>query len=198
MGFQEYEKSLVSPLFDGNLVNEILDQYFHGGISHFCNGDSDLHIRFRRDIANSVQSEFEIKCHPLEVVVCGSAHLGFSPSPTEKLGRPFDVEKSDIDVAVLLPELFDRWWYELLEIRADDVSRRRIADNLLNGLIDPQTVHQDTEIGKKWWRLFGRMTAVGNNKVRGRIYRSAWFMQNYHRQTVVRGRQLLLGRRQSR
>ena len=93
------------------------------------------------------------------------------------------------------PELFDRWWLELVGSRIPVGERRiGIADDLLNGFISPQFVRESTTTGRKWWKLFGKSTAGGFSKVRGRIYRNPQFMQNYHRLSVVRGREKLLGR----
>ena len=146
--------------------------------------------------SNEISSAYEVRCHPHHVVVCGSAHLGFSAAPNEKFGKPFSFAESDIDVAILLPELFDRWWLELADPRVVLGKRRLdIADHLLDGYINPQFVHDYTATGREWWRLFGEFNAGGSGKVRGRIYRDPQFMQNYHRLSVIRGREKLRGAR---
>lgn len=196
MDFESYQNALRAEPFSEYTVESILDEFFHSGIPHVFNGDAAAHGQFRRSLANEINSAFGITaCHPHHVVICGSAHLGYSPVP-EKLGKRFDGDTSDIDVAILLPDLFDRWWLELVDPRVSLGSHRStIADDLLNGFINPHFVRTATTTGQKWWTLFGGFTTGGFNRVRGRIYRGPAFMQNYHRLSVMRGRESLLARR---
>ncbi len=196
MDFESYQNALRAEPFDELTVERILDEFFHSGTPHVFSGDDAAHGQFRRSLANEINSAYgTTACHPHDVVICGSAHLGYSPVP-EKLGKPFNIDTSDIDVAILLPDLFDRWWLELV---APGVGlgqhRGTIADDLLNGFINPHYVRNATSTGQKWWRLFGGFTAGGFNRVRGRIYRGPSFMQNYHRLSVMRGRECLRGRK---
>jgi hypothetical protein len=195
--FESYKEALLAEPFDEHLnVERILDVYYHSGTPHVFQGDSGAEGHFRRTVANEICSAYGLNCHPHHVVVCGSAHLGFSAAPNENFGRPFSFTESDIDVAILLPELFDRWWLELADPRvALGKNRANIADHLFDGYINPQIVREFTSTGKEWWRLFGRFTAGGFNKVRGRIYRNPQFMQNYHRLSVIRAREKVLGAR---
>jgi hypothetical protein len=194
MGFESYKKALLAEEFDELLVERVLDEYYHSGIPHVFRGDAAAHGQFRRHVANEISSAYTLNCHPHNVVVCGSAHLGFSAAPNRNLGRPFSFVESDIDVAVLLPELFDRWWLEMVHPKVSlGEGRVDIADDLLNGFISPQFVRDSTEIGRRWWRLFGQFTSGDFSKVRGRVYREPQFMQNYHRLSVIRGREKLRG-----
>jgi hypothetical protein len=193
--FESYSKALRAEPFDERRVEEILDTYFHTGTPYVFQTSADAHGQFKRNIANEISTEFGISCHPLHVVVCGSAHLGFSASPGEKIGKQFSLGMSDIDVAILLPELFDRWWFELVRPQVVLHKRSLIARHLLNGYINPKLVCDSTTTGKRWWELFRRLDAGGLKKVRGRIYRDPQFMQNYHRLSVIRGREKLLGAR---
>jgi len=192
MDFKSYAEALQAEPFDELNVERILDTYYHSGIPHVFRGDAVAHGQFRRALANEISSAFGIGCHPHHVVVCGSAHLGFSAAPNERFGTSFSFTESDVDVAILHSELFDRWWLELVDPRVLLRERRiDIADDLLNGFISPQFVRESTTTGKKWWKLFGASAAGGFKKVRGRIYRDPQFMQNYHRLSVIRGREKL-------
>lgn len=197
MSFDSYKEALKAEPFDEIAnVECILDSYYHSGTPHVVKGDDSAHGQFRRSLANEISSSFGVGCHPHHVVVCGSAHQGFSASPYEKFGTPFSFDKSDVDVAILLPELFDRWWLELVEPKTVLGKRRAdIADHMPDGYINPQLVRGVTETGMNWWRLFGEFTEGRFSKVRGRIYRGPQFMQNYHRLSVLRGREKLLGAR---
>jgi hypothetical protein len=193
--FTSYTEALRAEPFDEIIVERILDTYYHSGAPYVFGGNADAYGLFRRSLANEISSAFGIGCHPHQLVICGSAHLGFSAAPNEKFGTPFSFSKSDVDVAVLLPELFDRWWFELVKPGIILRKRRLIANHLLNGYINPKLVRYATTSGRKWWKLFAKSNAGGLNKVRGRIYRDPQFMQTYHRLSVIKGREKLRGAR---
>lgn len=58
------------------------------------------------DLRSEVADHFGL--HPNEILVVGSAKLGFSVVP-HKLYRPF-CDESDIDVAIVSSTLFDKIW----------------------------------------------------------------------------------------
>ncbi len=190
MGYADYKNDLKATCFD---VEDVLHRYFHAGQSALFQGaDPNEEPRFKRAISKQIAQDIGIKCHPLQLVICGSAHLGFSPVP-EKLGTTFHPERSDVDVAVVSAEIFDCWWTELQE-RASltDPERRRIAEDLFWGFIDPSRVRHLSEMGKTWWKLFGNFSIDRACGVRGRVYRSYWNMQNYHKHAIERGREKLM------
>ena len=195
MAYSDYKKDLLADEFGGPLIEYVLDRYYHSGHSAvFTGAVAAVEPKFRRDLANQIASALQVQCHPLQVFFCGSAHLGFSPVPN-KLGKPFNSETSDIDVAVISPEIFDQWRNELLAADLLDSARARVAENLFWGFINPASVHDATAFGKSWWKLFGDLQTERAKSVRGRIYRSHWFMQNYHRHAIVRCRDVLMGKR---
>jgi hypothetical protein len=59
----------------------------------------------------AVAEQFHI--HPNEIIVVGSTKLGFSIAPMKRY-RAFG-ETSDIDVAIISPQLFDHVWHEVLQ-----------------------------------------------------------------------------------
>jgi hypothetical protein len=196
MEFDSYRLALQAEPFDELNVERILDAYYHSGTPYVFRENVDAHGQFKRNVANEIVTTFSVPCHPHDVVVCGSAHLGFSAAPNRKFGKLFSNTESDIDVAILLPELFDHWWLELADPRVVLGERRLdIADRLLDGYIDPQFVRDSTTTGRRWWDVFGSLNSGGFKRVRGRIYRGPQFMQNYHRLSVIRGRERLLGSR---
>jgi hypothetical protein len=192
MGFPDYERDLRAATFD---ANRLLDRYFHSGQSAVFNGSPpEEEATFNRSIARSLFDTLDLRIHPLQIVVCGSAHLGFSPVP-EKLGKPFDSRSSDIDVAIVVPDLFDTWWTELQSCQLVESSRRRVADELFWGFINPDTVKDCSKMGETWWELFGNLSTDRARGVRGKLYRTYWSMQNYHKRAIVKGRDKLLMKR---
>lgn len=192
MRFDDYQQDLKSGTFE---VNRVLDKYFHCGRSAVFEGVSlEAEPEFKNYIARALYNALAMSLHPLQLVVCGSALLGFSPV-LEKLGKPFDSRTSDIDIAVVSSELFDRWWRELQASRMDRSSRTKVAEDLFRGFINPVTVASESKIGQDWWKLFRQLDTPFAVGVRGRLYRDFWSMQNYHRSAIYGARDQLLFRR---
>lgn len=191
MGYPDYQRDLLVGTDD----EYILHRYFHSGQSAcFFGAPPDAEPILKNQITNQVRSALGVQLHPLQLILCGSAHLGFSPVP-EKLGIPFNSVTSDIDVAVVSPELFDLWWAELQSAELVAAVRSRVAEDLFWGFINPANVYKYTKIGKTWWDAFGSITTERAKCVRGRLYRNYWSMQSYHRLAIIQGRNKLQDKR---
>jgi hypothetical protein len=197
MGFAYYRHDLLASDFT---AERILDKYFHSGRSTVFDGAPvDTEADLKRMVARSLGGAVNEPLHPMQLVVCGSAHLGFSPVPGLKLGTPFNPTISDIDIAVVSDVLFDRWWAELQGCRFSADIQRKIADNLYLGLIDPSIIPNVSKTRRLWWDLFGGMTAGVSNGpllargIRGRLYRTHWSMQTYHTLAIYGAREFLQG-----
>lgn len=199
MDFEFYERALKKEPFDEYSVRDILDKFFQNDRPFIFRENPDAHLPFKRRVSEAIHSTFGYTIHPgAGVFICGSAHLGFSVVPGPKFGRSFRPEASDIDVAIICSELFDRWWDQLAHPQTTlGIDQSDIAQDLLHGFISPNRSHWSTEIGGKWWEMFGRLEIQGFRKLRGRIYRNAQFMENYHRRAVIGGREHVLGDRRS-
>ena len=190
MAYPDYKKDLLDSDVD---VNFILDRYFHSGQpAVFIGAPPDEEANLKRAIARELYSAFKTRIHPIQLVICGSAHLGFSPVP-DKLGNPFDATKSDIDISVISPELFDSWWSELQASGLDESIRAAVSRDLFWGFINPANVRDIPDHGTRWWMAFGTIKTDRAAGVRGRLFRSFWSMQSYHRLAVFRGREKLFG-----
>ena len=136
MGFPDYKRDLLAEDFDANYV---LDRYFHTGQSDvFSGAPPDEEANFKYDVATKFFAAFGIRVHPFQLIITGSAHLGFSPVPG-KLGNRFNAESSDIDIALVSPELFDAWWTELQSGSLDTAVRETVSKDLFWGSSTPQT-----------------------------------------------------------
>lgn len=195
MCFSDYKRDLAAP----GAFNPfwILDRYFHCGQTHaFAEAHPDEEPLFKGQLARALYDALGIELHPLQFVFCGSAHLGFSPVPTnEKFGKPFNPSTSDIDVAVVSSDLFDRWWGELQTIELLEAVRKKVAEDIFWGFINPANAWDVSPIGRKWWKAFGSIETKRANAVRGRLYRNHWSMQSYHLLAINGGRRRLLGKR---
>ncbi len=190
MAYADYKDDLTSSSFD---EIRVLNQYFHSGQSAaFYGAPHEAEPLFKSDLSRRFLDNMKIKLHPLQLIICGSGHLGFSPVPG-KLGKTFDPSKSDIDVAIVSTELFESWWVELQSIELVSTVLSKVAGNLFWGFIDPNTVYKYSDLGRKWWDLFGNFQTRYAKSVRGRCYRNYWSMQNYHLFAIKEGRKELLG-----
>jgi hypothetical protein len=185
MGYPDYKRDLLNEAFNPDFI---LDRYFHSGQSAvFTGANPNEEVEFTANVAHILLGAFNVRIHPMQIVICGSAHLGFSPVPA-KLGKSFDPNSSDIDVAVIAPEIFDTWWSELQSVQLSPMDRSNVSQGLFWGFIDPSIAKQFTDHGRRWWQAFGGLRTDRAAGVRGRLYRSFWSMQSYHRVAVTAGR----------
>lgn len=189
MGFPDYKSDLLDEDFDANYI---LDKYYHSGTSAVFHGAApDVEPKLKGRIAEQLYHTFKFRIHPFQLVISGSAHLGFSPVPS-KLGKPFNAEESDIDIAVVSDELFDAWWAELQSGGLDPSIRADVSRNLFWGFLNPAVVRDYSDYGRKWWDLFGALATDRAEGVRGRLYRTYWSMQSYHKLAIHQARQKLM------
>lgn len=141
------------------------------------------------DLKSDVSREFGI--HPSEVVVVGSAKLGFSLKPRD-LFRQF-WEQSDIDVAIVSPILFDELWEEVFEYErrggswSEQVS---FKEYLFKGWIRPDKLPQGVNFprGRAIWDYFIAVTRsrrFGPYRLRGAVFRSWRFLEAYQALAVT-------------
>jgi len=97
VAFPDYERDLRDATVD---VNFILDRYFHSGQSAvFIGAPPQEEAELKEQVASELYRAFRTRVHPLQLVICGSAHLGFSPIPDgERFGRPFDPRGDQISI----------------------------------------------------------------------------------------------------
>lgn len=148
--------------------------------------DDDRYFSLKAAIAE----KFSI--HPNEIIVVGSAKLGFSIAP-EKRYRPFG-DTSDIDVAVVSPQLFDFVWYEVLghlESATSWRSRDDFARYFVRGWIRPDKLPPGPtfKFTNDWFDFFRELSnsrEYGDIKVAGAIYRDWNFLERYQESCIVK------------
>lgn len=134
------------------------------------------HYQLRQAIAD----HFEV--HPVNVVVAGSAKLGFSIAP-QKRYNPFG-DKSDLDVAVVDDALFARIWWEIHENtrqKFDWPQRGDFSKYLMRGWIRPDkfpAIQAPTTSG--WWDFFKSLSKKVGISVNGAAYKDWRFFESYH------------------
>jgi hypothetical protein len=197
MGFPEYKRHVRT-----RSAEWVLDEYYHTGEPFaFHDRPPELLTKLLRQLARKLSAKYKVPVHTRELIICGSGHLGFCPIPqTARWGKAFDPNRSDIDVAVVSIQLFNKCWVELQDRAPQDVSD--IAAELYWGFFNPATIravyareHMHHKFADTWWSVFGSMTTDAARGVRGRLYRSLWEMQNYHKRGITLARQRLLAGR---
>lgn len=134
-------------------------------------------------LRSAVASKYEI--HPNEVLVVGSAKLGFSIAPRKRY-RPF-CDESDIDVVIVSATLFSRIWREVhhYEDHGGYWERgREFKDYLFQGWIRPDKLppSRSFDFGNDWWEFFNTLSSSGNYssvKIRGALYKDWYFLEAY-------------------
>ena len=156
------------------------------------------HITFGNCFALSEAQYFELKSevgqkfsiHTSQVLVVGSAKLGFSIAP-EKRYRAFG-ETSDIDVVLCSTELFDQFWEDVFEYWARGESWVGIGDfrrYLFRGWMRPDKLPpaKSFERSHQWWEFFRQQTSSGKfgpYKLSGALYKSWQFLETYQQKCV--------------
>ena len=126
----------------------------------------------------------EFALHPNEVLMVGSAKLGFSIVPKQRY-RPFG-EESDIDLAVVSSQLFDifaeatfnYWRHSRYWPKYETCVKYMFRGWIRPDLLPPALAH-----GKRWWEFFRGLTAegmFGTYQIRAGLYKSWHHLDSYH------------------
>lgn len=161
-----------------------------------------LHVdeQDRAHIAVRLSEAYRRPVERIEIVITGSAKLGFSMTRKAIEGQPSLVRyrsfrpESDIDVAVISPDIFDLLWSEL-SAHSHSAPRfpwqsRKLGDYLICGWLRPD--HFPTNAGLRycdlWWETFrglSRDPRYRRHRVRGGLFYSMDELKRYSRRAVI-------------
>lgn len=149
----------------------------------------------------SLRSNFQIADqYQLEVIVVGSAKLGFSIAEKPVLGRQplpryreFDPIHSDIDLAIVSQKLFYDIWRDLSVYSHRQVPfpwDTPLSKYLVLGWLRPDKfpATQRPLNCQRWWELFNELSVsplFGRRKVRGGLYFNRDFLSQYQQRAVL-------------
>lgn len=153
---------------------------------------SDTYFELKRQVAD------QFGLHPSEVLVVGSAKLGFSIAPTKRYTHFND--QSDIDVALVAPHLFEQIWAEVYEYKQSGAYWDRFnsfCQYLFEGWIRPDKLPPSSRFSRamEWWEYFRVLTnsaKFGPFKIRAGLYKSWRFLEGYQQQCVAECKQFEL------
>jgi hypothetical protein len=186
--FYDYPDVVVQKyLIDG--VSYFFEKYYYGGIEEF---------NFKKDLAISLD------VHIRDIVLIGSAKLGFSIKPDKDVPSfypfksfDFDVDinntqnKSDLDIAIVSNHLFDD---QLLKIYKHTNSytvdtfkgsiRTSFANYALKGWIKPEFIPEDYTISPLINKIQERYQFRYQREINIGLYKSWFFFENYHQNNI--------------
>jgi hypothetical protein len=147
------------------------------------------------ELKETIATKFDI--HPIEVVVVGSAKLGFSIVPKKRY-RAFN-DNSDIDVAIVSGKLFDAFWIMVYEYwrRLPDpywAGGGEFQKYLFRGWIRPDKLPKSPAFPERdsWWEFFrvlARSRRFGKYGIAAGLYKSWHFLETYQEICVARCKQ---------
>lgn len=187
MNKEEFEKNLLSCETEDDILDFSRKHIIHG-IPYVFEHREDEYFEFR----NRISKHFNVAYYQIYIV--GSGKLGFSYRKDTKFG--YD---SDIDVAIVSEELFDKYLkylrqfqYELdqCKMRLSKYENERYARLLryiVKGWIRPDLLPAnlgDKNIKKAWFDYFRGISydrsEVGNYKVNAGIYKNYDYLEYYN------------------
>lgn len=158
---------------------ELVRKYLYSGSGGMLTDDQ--HYQLKNEIS------LHLGVHFNDIVLVGSSKLGFSIKPTKRY-FPFG-EESDIDVAVVSTNLFQKVWQESYLYRkggADWPAASEFFKYLSKGWIRPDKLPAGGifEFSASWWDFFNELTAsrrFGPYKIRAGLYQSLFFLEEYQK-----------------
>jgi hypothetical protein len=134
-------------------------------------------------IGDSIAAQFTVEYR--DIVYVGSASLGFSIKPARRY-KPFG-EDSDVDVAIVSRDLFERVWREIYAYDRSGAywpERASFRKYLVRGWIRPDLLPPSElfDFANEWWPFFNELRIDGcPYKVAAGIYHSHYFLREYQK-----------------
>lgn len=143
--------------------------------------DAMQYTRLRREIAEKFNIDH------LHIHMVGSGKLGFSIKPSRRYGLFND--QSDIDLAIISPDLFEQVWklaYLYNKTGADWPRKKQFFQYLSEGWIRPDKfpITSFNPFFEEWWDFFRELTMkrqFGDYPIRAGIYQSRFFLEEYQK-----------------
>lgn len=140
------------------------------------------------DLRIEVAANFGL--HHNSVLAVGSAKLGFSIASGKRYQHFGD--KSDIDLAIISSDLFDKIWHQVFDYWNANGSEGWEPDfrkYLFRGWIRPDKLppQERFSVSQDWWNFFLSITnqgKYGQYPIKGGLYKSFHFLETYQAQMV--------------
>ena len=166
---------------------ELVEKYICFGIPVIFNDYDQKYYNLKKDIS----SQFPVQSKN-NIIVVGSAKLGFSIAPQKRFREIQD--ESDIDVAIIDEELFDNYWERLFEFNVNLKSRTEEEDKLyrkflqyfFQGWLRPDLFPFKFRGKNEWFDFFNKISykEYDKRKVAAAIYKNEYFFKKYHEKNI--------------
>ena len=172
---QDFQKDL------GSLSDDLVVQ------KHITSGDSFILDGDRYFLLKHEVSE-HFNLHPSQVILVGSGKLGFSIAPNKKYR--FFRDESDLDVAIVSVDLFDKMWWDVFEYWNEGGLWERHEEfkhYLFRGWLRPDYLPTSLQSSREWFEFFRKLTATGRYgpyKISAAIYQTWQHLENYQKRAV--------------
>lgn len=188
---QKIQQNLVS--FKASLESETVPNIVR---KHLTFGESvllehDKHFSLKAEIAD------HFKIHPSEVLIVGSAKIGFSIAPQKRYR--FFHDQSDIDIAIVSTHLFNIVWEDVFNCWEDAGGWQnfdQFKQYFFRGWIRPDYLPtmRTFRFRREWWDYFQGLTRssrYGPYKIHAGLYKSWHFLESYQKICVTGCKQAL-------
>lgn len=158
--------------------------------NHVLQGSCFAHDQPRYfELRSQIASHFSV--HPNEVVVVGSAKLGFSIAPHKQYHWIRD--DSDIDAVIVSPSLYSVLWRQVLEFEDFNGPFELgvdFRDYHFQGWIRPDKLPAAPRfpLRRDWWEFFRKLSGsgkFGNRPINGALYQDWFFVERYQKRSVL-------------
>lgn len=161
----------------------VVDEFVLHGTSHALSDAAHY------DLKQRIATNFGVSA-TTEVFVVGSAKLGFSISPKQRW-KSFD-DGSDVDVAIVSHDLYQRVWHEIDDYVRSGADWPRRADFLEyhgRGWFRPDMAPPSPILvmGNLWWEFFRELKELrlaGPRKINAAVYHDMHFLREYQASAV--------------
>jgi len=142
----------------------------------------------------------QFNTHPHNVIMVGSAKLGFSIAP-KKNWKVFN-EESDIDIVIVSESAFTSFWSKLFLFnenisheKAEEENYKKFKDYFFRGWIRPDYFSYKYPGKNEWFDFFSSLSRdFGNGrKISGALYYGFDFFEKYHTKNIDELRKRELG-----
>ncbi|MEH2260571.1 hypothetical protein [Nostoc sp.] len=173
-------------LSDYSLTEKLIVQkYIIHGTPYVFKDDEDKYFDLKHEIATYFEERPEC------VLMVGSAKLGFSIAP-RKLWNSFS-EESDIDIAIISKEIFEKFWSELYDFDINLVSRtdkeekkyKNFLKYFFKGWLRPDLFPFKYSRKNEWFEYFKSISyKYTPQKIAAGIYYNSDLFEKYHIQNI--------------
>lgn len=173
---------------------------------HIVNSESGPNVTDEslRYIENVLRSKFQMTADQhISAIVVGSAKLGFSFISKKQNGnvvkpayREFQPGRSDIDIAVVSPVLYDKIWSDLAAIGAKEKFfpvKTKLTNYMYHGWIRPDKftppIPQRCADWNDAYTVMCRNPSLRNKRLRLALYHSQFFLEIYQQRGIRMARE---------